>query len=352
MRKHPGARQPLEKVVIAMTKSTCKINECESPVEGHGYCVKHYKRWKKHGDPHKTKIIRNHGAPCKIPECEKPATRRAMCNRHYERFMKYGDPNGAYIPNRLKQCSIEGCDKHVDARSLCSTHYTRWLKTGSPERPCKTCGKEVFGFGQSEFCSDDCRPTCSFSDCSRICDGNSDLCKDHRSGVYQYGRLPQYEWSKDRICIVCGTESTQKRYRKVCSEKCKQLLFRNGGTPPEKIKQCVKCTGFIDLTVIGKSGRKKRADTKFCEPCKKSRVLPHQMSVTELADRDGTICGICSTNVDMTLEFPNTMRASVDHIIPVASGGDNDPENLQLAHLHCNFIKSSRDGFTLEKPPI
>lgn len=334
-----------------MTKSTCKIVECESPVEGHGYCVKHYKRWKKHGDPHKTKITRNNGAPCKVQECEKPARTRGWCNKHYQRWRIHGDPNGASIPNRLKQCSVEGCNEHVAGRSLCSTHYSRWLKKGTAERPCKTCGEEVFGFGQAEYCSDECRPTCSFSDCQRLCDGNSSLCKIHRRGVYHYGRLPNNEWTKDRTCVVCGTESTQKRYRKVCSGKCRQLLSRNGGIPPLMIKQCVKCTGFIDLTITGKSGRKKRADTKFCEPCKKSRVLPHQMSVTELADRDGTKCGICSTDIDMALVFPDTMRASVDHVIPVARGGSNDPDNLQIAHLHCNLIKHDREGFTLEKPP-
>ena len=248
-------------------------------------------------------------------------------------------------------CKIGNCENPVRSRGWCQRHYKRWQNTGSAARPCKTCGEDVFGFGQAKFCSDACRPTCSFSDCNRIADGNSDLCKDHRGGVYQYGRLPTYEWAKDRICEVCGKESTLKGYRKVCSDRCKQLWHRNGGTPLEKIKQCVKCTGSIDLTIVGKSGRKKRSDTKFCDPCKRSRVLRHQMSVTELADRDGTTCGICSTDVDMDLAFPNTMRASVDHIKPVACGGTDDPENLQLAHLHCNLIKNNREGFKLDKPP-
>lgn len=249
-------------------------------------------------------------------------------------------------------CSISECGKSAANRGWCHTHYNRWLKTGSPLRPCRACGIDIQGFGSMKYCSDACRPTCSFRECDRLADGNSDLCKTHRGGVYRYGRLPTYTWANDRICVVCGEESTQKRYRKVCSAKCRQLLSRNGGTPPDKIKQCVKCTGFIDLTVLGKSGRKKRSDTKFCDPCKRSRVLPHQMSVTELADRDGTTCGICSTEVDMNLAFPNTMRASVDHIIPVGSGGGNEPENLQLAHLHCNLIKQNRPGFTLSGPPI
>lgn len=335
-----------------MTKPTCKIQGCESPVESRGYCNKHYKRWKKYGDPHKTKIIRNNGALCEVDGCGGKATIRAMCRKHYDRFMKYGDPNGAYVPNRLKTCTFSNCKNPVDSKGLCRTHYSRLSISGSPDRPCKACGSEITGFGPSVYCSDACRPICSFSDCARLVDGNSDLCQTHRGGVYKYGRLPTYTWAKDRICEVCGKESTRNKYRKVCSGRCKQLLHRNGGTPPEEIKQCVKCTGFIDLTIVGKAGRKKRSDTKFCDPCKRSRTLRHQMSVTQLADRDGTTCGICSTDIDMNLAFPNTMRASVDHIKPVGSGGGNEPENLQIAHLHCNLIKQNRPGFTLSGPPI
>lgn len=31
--------------------SICSIEDCETRVEGHGYCSKHYQRWKKYGDP-------------------------------------------------------------------------------------------------------------------------------------------------------------------------------------------------------------------------------------------------------------------------------------------------------------
>ncbi len=29
----------------------CSVDECGKPVHGHGWCLKHYKRWRKHGDP-------------------------------------------------------------------------------------------------------------------------------------------------------------------------------------------------------------------------------------------------------------------------------------------------------------
>lgn len=39
-------------------RNICSVNGCESPCEGHGYCIKHYKRWRKYGDPLYTSVVR------------------------------------------------------------------------------------------------------------------------------------------------------------------------------------------------------------------------------------------------------------------------------------------------------
>lgn len=46
--------------------------------------------------------------------------------------------------------------------------------------------------------------------------------------------------------------------------------------------------------------------------------------------------------MDFRLTAPDPYRPSVDHRVPRARGGTNEPENLQLAHLHCNQVKSDR----------
>lgn len=56
-----------------------------------------------------------------------------------------------------------------------------------------------------------------------------------------------------------------------------------------------------------------------------------------------TVCGICGRPVDKKLVFPDPWSATVDHIIPVQKGGDPiNIENLQLAHLFCNRVKSNK----------
>jgi 5-methylcytosine-specific restriction endonuclease McrA len=67
------------------------------------------------------------------------------------------------------------------------------------------------------------------------------------------------------------------------------------------------------------------------------------ISRAEIAQRDGWRCGICSKKVRPDLEHPDPYCASIDHVLPLARGGDNSPANLQLAHLRCNLSKKA-DG--------
>lgn len=67
-----------------------------------------------------------------------------------------------------------------------------------------------------------------------------------------------------------------------------------------------------------------------------------------LAERDGTDCGICGEVVDLTLSRrASVFCASIDHVVPRAHGGTDDPTNLQLAHYWCNAVKSDRESFTI-----
>lgn len=56
-----------------------------------------------------------------------------------------------------------------------------------------------------------------------------------------------------------------------------------------------------------------------------------------------TVCGICGKPVDFSYKYPHPLSPTVDHIIPVAKGGDpSDLDNLQLAHRCCNRQKSDK----------
>ena len=51
-------------------------------------------------------------------------------------------------------------------------------------------------------------------------------------------------------------------------------------------------------------------------------------------------CALCGQIIDYSLRHPHPDSYSVDHIIPVARGGEDTYENKQAAHLRCNISKS------------
>jgi len=56
------------------------------------------------------------------------------------------------------------------------------------------------------------------------------------------------------------------------------------------------------------------------------------------------ICHICGQRIDGTRE-----RWDVEHVIPLALGGDDDGENLQPAHAKCHAKKTADDVKVIAK---
>ncbi len=57
--------------------------------------------------------------------------------------------------------------------------------------------------------------------------------------------------------------------------------------------------------------------------------------LNNLYRRDNARCQLCSEHVERD-------EASIDHIVPVVSGGSHTWDNVQLAHLKCNCVKGTR----------
>jgi 5-methylcytosine-specific restriction endonuclease McrA len=58
-------------------------------------------------------------------------------------------------------------------------------------------------------------------------------------------------------------------------------------------------------------------------------------------ERDGWRCGICHAVIDQALRWPHPGSATLDHIVPLADGGDHMPSNWQAAHAACNIEKGN-----------
>jgi 5-methylcytosine-specific restriction endonuclease McrA len=60
-----------------------------------------------------------------------------------------------------------------------------------------------------------------------------------------------------------------------------------------------------------------------------------------IVERDGAICQLCLTAVDLSLPHRHPMSLTLDHIIPLAKGGNHSADNLQVAHWRCNSRKNA-----------
>lgn len=68
------------------------------------------------------------------------------------------------------------------------------------------------------------------------------------------------------------------------------------------------------------------------------------VSLAEVWERDGGVCGICLELIDPGLKWPDRMSTTLDHVIPLSRGGTHEPGNVQLAHAVCNCRKNDRIG--------
>ena len=77
-----------------MSKGTCSIDGCDAPQRSYGWCVKHYERWRKHGDPLFVTYRRRRPDEmvCDIDGCGRRHLARGYCSLHYERWKSHGDP--------------------------------------------------------------------------------------------------------------------------------------------------------------------------------------------------------------------------------------------------------------------
>ena len=131
----------------------------------------------------------------------------------------------------------------------------------------------------------------------------------------EYMRVIREKEAVDRIhpCLVCGTLTTRKKY---CSDRCNK-----------------------------KADNKKR-ETKRRIKLKNAKV-DTGITVESLYKRDGGICYLCGKQCRMDdyitkekIFIAGDWYPSIDHIIPLAKGGEHSWENVRLAHRICNSRKS------------
>jgi 5-methylcytosine-specific restriction endonuclease McrA len=130
-------------------------------------------------------------------------------------------------------------------------------------------------------------------------------------------------------CIQCGLRFLAASTRQgICSDECRRTRIC------EQIKTGYHDGRYRDQLLAAAHNRRARmlamTDTE-------------SISLTVVAERDKWTCGICHKPVPtQTPKDDRSQMASLDHVIPVAKGGQHTYDNIQLAHYRCNLSKGDR----------
>jgi hypothetical protein len=158
---------------------------------------------------------------------------------------------------------------------------------------------------------------------------------------HQCAECPAWIGRPDRK--VCSDECSRARGRRryyetfvseaqPCTKRCEDCgephttaTARNGGV-------CKQCRARRAKREVGTSDRKRaRFYGVAYEPIKRSVVYA----------RDRWVCGLCGKRVRKDKKAPHPLSPSLDHIVPMAEGGDHLYANVQCAHFLCNSLKGT-----------
>lgn len=155
-----------------------------------------------------------------------------------------------------------------------------------------------------------------------------------------------------RDCTHCGRSFAPSRSnQKYCSPQCgwkhrasqrPKSLDWAAGRYPERLRQCMDCGAEV----------RARASRICCEDCRRVRKVATnrrknakrrgarigliKFTVIEVGERDGWRCHLCRRRVDRTLPGTDQRGPTIDHLIPIADGGQDELDNVALAHRGCN----------------
>lgn len=273
---------------MADTKRTCTL--CDGKFYARGYCRNHYEAARSRGEF-------GSGTTCEVDGCASAASLKGYCPKHYQRWKKWGDPTKRDPEYTKRKCSISDCANDAFCRGWCRSHYDRWYEQGDPlyrrpgevvngKRICSSCGADT---PVNEMRRTLCAP-----------------CMSERSRSY-YSYTPR---TAPMVCEVCG--DGYEGY-------------------PDKTKYCSD-----DCRAVGLATTKTIRDRRV-----RQSTIEH-FTREEIFERDGWVCHLCGRPIPRELKFPDPFSASLDHVIPVAKGGEHSRENTAASHFRCNIRKGAR----------
>lgn len=245
----------------------------------------------------------------------------------------------------MKICSVDGCENEVIAKSLCRNHYYRLKRTGKLETK-----RDTSTWKSSEG-------TCEFPGCKNR-RKSCGLCNTHYKQKLKYGK-PGSTLSKNKG-EVCKVEGCNKKAHSL--EMCRNHYIQNlrHGDPTILLKghnigncfvcndrkatskgMCKRC--YVRWKVTwDEEFRLKQGLRNNRRRAARVNAPSEKYTRAQVLEKTNGKCALCGEMIDLSVEFPNPLCFTYDHILPVSKGGSNLLENVQAAHFGCNSHKRDK----------
>lgn len=252
----------------------------------------------------------------------------------------YGDP---------RECALPGCDviytpTHA-AQRFCSKTCAYRGGRGRVRAPAKTC----------EICGAQFRRVNRKGHVQRTCSRACGV--ELRRRVYGFAgaKAPAQPRSAPssrvyiRNCIWCAKLFVARRESiQSCSKACYDRAYNQCNRPARQQPgewRCQSCgTPVSDGrnkcdACVAASARQHKQRQRRAERARRHGIKREPYTLDEIALRDRYRCGLCRKRVAMTKTVPHPKAPTIDHVLPIACGGDDTRANVQLAHFSCNARK-------------
>jgi hypothetical protein len=213
-------------------------------------------------------------------------------------------------------CNVTDCDKPVLAKALCRNHYSRLKRNGS------------FDYLQAPI--DRSADTESHKVCSKCNELTS------RGNFYKKSR------SLDGLrgeCKDCTNARNKARYE----ENREDVLAKQRARNETESRKAYIEAYRKEYYEANRFAFAERAHAKRAR--RNDALVDEGITVSSLRKRHGDNCVFCGVVLLFERQAKghyHPQRASMEHMLPLARGGEHSWENVRLACLGCNLSKNQK----------
>lgn len=263
---------------------------------------------------------------CSIEGCSTAVEAHGWCGKHYQRWRRHGDPEGSALPREQSLCDMSGCTQPSRSRGWCNAHYLRWRHHGSPDH-----GREYIHENAQEdlrkrglkscSCCSEILPLASFDKRERSSDRLRAECKACRTTDYYEN--PSTAKERSRLWYAKNRERVAERARRYREANRESIAA-------DKILQRLRNPEQVAARRARYRARKRGAP-----------VVESGLTWRAVAERGGMNCAYCGV---LTVPKHEDARLwpTLDHVIPLSRGGHHALSNGVLACKSCNSSKQDK----------